>query len=40
MNLPTTTHRLWPALGVLSGAAAILAFIGALPTVFAFVFSH
>ena len=38
MNLLSTPHRLWPALVALSGAAAILAFIGVLPTQLAFVF--
>lgn len=32
------THRLWPALVALSGAVAILAFIGVLPAPLAFVF--
>lgn len=32
------TRRLWPALVALSGAAAVLAFVGALPAVLAFVF--
>lgn len=38
MNSPATTHRLWAALTALSGALAILAFVGALPPVLAFVF--
>ncbi|MEQ1685237.1 MAG: lysoplasmalogenase [Burkholderiaceae bacterium] len=38
MNRSATPHRLWPALTALSGALAILAFIGALPAVLAFVF--
>ena len=41
MNRSETTTRLrraWPLLAALSGAAAILAFIGALPAVLGFVF--
>lgn len=38
MNPPAPTHRLWPALVALSGALAILAFIGVLPATLAFVF--
>ena len=41
MNPPETTSRLrraWPLLAALSGAAAILSFIGGLPAVLGFVF--
>ncbi len=38
MNPPATSQRLWPLLTALIGALAILAFIGALPAVLAFVF--
>ncbi len=41
MNPPETTTRLrraWPLLAAVSGAAAILSFIGALPAVLGFVF--
>jgi uncharacterized membrane protein YhhN len=38
VNSPAPTHRLWPALVALSGAVAILAFIGVLPAPLAFVF--
>ena len=41
MNPPETTSRLrraWPLLATLSGAAAILSFIGGLPAVLGFVF--
>ena len=38
MNLLSTPQRLWPAFVVLSGAVAILAFVGVLPAALAFVF--
>ena len=38
VNPPATSQRLWPLLTALSGALAIIAFIGALPAVLAFVF--
>ena len=38
MNLLSTPQRLWPAFVVLSGAVAILAFVGVLPAAIAFVF--
>lgn len=38
MNPLATTRRLWPVLIALSGALAILAFVGVLPAALAFVF--